>query len=255
MAKPLNKEIFNFILANAQEHGGNLAMLTAKEFNVSRTTAGKYIKILVDSDALIGQGNTKSRTYELTSRTLVAEDIEINDTVQEDVIWRERLLPVLRDLPGNVRAICQHGFTEMMNNVIDHSESSKCHIMATRTSIDVTITVEDFGIGIFEKIRKDFGLADRRLKTLERRAMSLPVWKVGRSSFRPDTRKPCRACRHDLGEVAGQPCRESGARVAGVDSRGHYSPQTVKLEGSSGLRPPRNWNGHVQSSAPLQEYS
>jgi len=39
------------------------------------------------------------------------------------------MAPLLKDLKNNVKEICQYGFTEMVNNMIDHSESNTIRIL------------------------------------------------------------------------------------------------------------------------------
>jgi anti-sigma regulatory factor (Ser/Thr protein kinase) len=67
----------------------------------------------------------------------------------------------------NVLDICQYGFTEMLNNAIDHSASRKCVISYSQNAARIDIFVIDFGIGIFEKIQRDFDLPDPRSALLE----------------------------------------------------------------------------------------
>ena len=55
----------------------------------------------------------------------------------------------------------------MFNNVIDHSEGMAALVGVRRSSFHVEITVKDDGIGIFRKIRRDFGLDDERQAILE----------------------------------------------------------------------------------------
>jgi hypothetical protein len=63
--------------------------------------------------------------------------------------------------------ICQYGFTEMLNNAIDHSGSRDAILRIEQTYSTISMTVIDHGIGIFEKIRRDFELADPRSALLE----------------------------------------------------------------------------------------
>ena len=63
--------------------------------------------------------------------------------------------------------ICQYGFTEMLNNVIDHSLSDDAIISYTQNYCNVSMRIRDHGVGIFEKIQKDFKLADPRSALLE----------------------------------------------------------------------------------------
>jgi anti-sigma regulatory factor (Ser/Thr protein kinase) len=74
---------------------------------------------------------------------------------------------VVRDMPGNVQEVCAYGFTEMVNNVRDHSESQDVVIEATLTAASFTMKVTDHGVGIFHKIMTECGLEDERHAVLE----------------------------------------------------------------------------------------
>jgi anti-sigma regulatory factor (Ser/Thr protein kinase) len=67
----------------------------------------------------------------------------------------------------NIADIAQYGFTEIFNNVIDHSASNECLICYTQNYCEITMFIIDYGIGIFQKIQQTFDLADHRSALLE----------------------------------------------------------------------------------------
>jgi anti-sigma regulatory factor (Ser/Thr protein kinase) len=75
--------------------------------------------------------------------------------------------PELGQLPENVLRIWQHGFTEMFNNAIDHSEGTKIRVEIRRTAVTTEMIVADDGVGIFRKIQSRMGLLDERHAILE----------------------------------------------------------------------------------------
>jgi anti-sigma regulatory factor (Ser/Thr protein kinase) len=77
----------------------------------------------------------------------------------EDVIWRKDISPHLAGTPQNVLQICQYGFTEMVNNAIEHSGSKTLKIKLSQID-KIRFSIIDYGIGIFTKIKDDFGLED-----------------------------------------------------------------------------------------------
>jgi anti-sigma regulatory factor (Ser/Thr protein kinase) len=87
--------------------------------------------------------------------------------LDEDVVWRYKILPNIHGLNKNIVDICQYGFTEILNNVIDHSLSDDAVISYEQNYCMVTMIIIDHGVGIFEKIQKDFKLADARSALLE----------------------------------------------------------------------------------------
>jgi hypothetical protein len=93
--------------------------------------------------------------------------LRINSQLHEDTVWRENMLPMFNGVLPNVVRICEYGFTEMLNNAIDHSNGKKAtaSLIITRNTINMEIL--DDGVGIFEKIRRDLKLDDPRLAILE----------------------------------------------------------------------------------------
>ena len=71
------------------------------------------------------------------------------------------------DLPPNIRDIVHHGFTEMLNNAHDHSCGNFVTVSIEKNAKELSMMVGDDGIGIFEKIRSELNLPDKRLAMLE----------------------------------------------------------------------------------------
>jgi len=87
--------------------------------------------------------------------------------LHEDEVWRENVRPLLDDVPDSVLRICQYGFTEMLNNVVDHSEGTLVAIEVNRTVATIALIVHDNGVGIFHKIKRDLSLDYERYALLE----------------------------------------------------------------------------------------
>ena len=145
----------------------HIARLTADHFKISRAAVARHIALLVKRNVLSASGNTKARTYALV--TSVEERFSLSTMgLQEDVVWRERISPLFsNDIPENIRTICNYGFTEMLNNAIDHSESDTVHISFTVDAAQIFIWIRDFGIGVFRKLMRDLHLNDARHALLE----------------------------------------------------------------------------------------
>jgi anti-sigma regulatory factor (Ser/Thr protein kinase) len=87
--------------------------------------------------------------------------------LQEDLVWRELIAPVVAGLPQNVRHVWHHGSTEMINNAIDHSGGAEVRVEVRRNALDTEVVVADDGEGIFAKIQRALGLHDPREAILE----------------------------------------------------------------------------------------
>jgi anti-sigma regulatory factor (Ser/Thr protein kinase) len=91
----------------------------------------------------------------------------VTSSLEEDVVWIQKIKPLLTDVPENVLGICAHGITEMLNNVIDHSQSPTVQIIVRRNAAKIDLWVLDWGIGIFKKIQQECQLQDIHHAILE----------------------------------------------------------------------------------------
>lgn len=48
--------------------------------------------------------------------------------------------------------ICEYGITEMVNNILDHSNASEFYTVIESDENKVKFTLQDNGIGVFQKI-------------------------------------------------------------------------------------------------------
>ncbi|HSZ56231.1 MAG TPA: DUF4325 domain-containing protein, partial [Tepidisphaeraceae bacterium] len=161
------KEIREFVVSNVRDHSEDIVSLAAEKFQVSRQAVHRHVSALVDRGVLRASGNTRNRSYELVTTEFVDLRIELVPGLEEHAVWEESLRPKLSGLRKNIDAICHYGFTEMFNNVIDHSEGSKSIIHLQVTAADVVIWVADDGVGIFNKVAKALNLPEPRESLLE----------------------------------------------------------------------------------------
>ncbi|MEE4363935.1 MAG: DUF4325 domain-containing protein [Desulfotignum sp.] len=157
--------IKKYIVSNVSKNPNLITSQTCEYFEISRPTVLKYIRELIDSGILEKKGSNRYPNYQLV-KTKYSWDYD-NQDLEEDILWTRDISPKLTDLPGNVKTICQYGFTEMVNNVVDHSGADKLFIRLTIDYLNVLISVMDNGIGIFKKIKEDLGLDHSRQSILE----------------------------------------------------------------------------------------
>lgn len=160
-------EIDAFVLEEVEKHPNDIAKVVAERFSISRQAANKHLARLVADGKLTAEGSTKSRVY--APMLLLDEKFElpVSKALEEHWVWKERVAPLLKDLPKNVFDICYYGFTEMLNNVIDHSGSEWVSIKLKRSSTQIEIQIVDLGVGIFRKLVESLGLPDEQQAALE----------------------------------------------------------------------------------------
>lgn len=160
------EDVRRFILENVSRHPRDISRRTAERFGITRQAVNKHLRRLADEKTLVEEGATRSRIYKLASVASWSEQFGIAG-LEEDMAWRERIAPALGPLPDNVRAIWHHGFTEMCNNAIDHSEGSTISVSVEKTAAATEMMIRDDGVGIFRKIQRGLDLADERHAVLE----------------------------------------------------------------------------------------
>ncbi len=161
------KELRAFILNNVTENPKGIGAITAQRFGISRQAVSRHLNELVEEGLLAARGNTRGRIFELKNYINGALKIDVTEGIEEHVIWRESVRPLLAHLKENALDICEYGFTEMANNVFSHSGSKVLAVRIQRTAVATTLNVYDEGIGIFTKIQNDFNLHDARHALLE----------------------------------------------------------------------------------------
>lgn len=162
-----SQEIQDFIIHNVAAHPDDVSRLTAEKFGLSRVAVVNRLRSLVKDGLLTATGKTKARRYELALLSGVKKTLTITPELQEDEVWTTIVKPHLVGVKENVLGICAHGFTEMFNNVLDHSESTTAKILVGRTAAGIMLEVRDYGVGIFNKIQKALNLSDPQHAILE----------------------------------------------------------------------------------------
>ncbi len=161
MNKPQKKteQIHQFILDNIEDHPSDVTSVIASTFGISRQAAHRHVQKLVGDGLVVAKGSTRDRKYQVKPLVDFTKSLNLNN-LKEDKVWRQYIRPVLDGLPENILQICQYGFTEMVNNAIDHSEGTKLIIAVKRTYKMIELHILDNGVGVFNKIQKEFNLDD-----------------------------------------------------------------------------------------------
>jgi predicted transcriptional regulator len=158
----IRQQALELIAADAHRVGSRLAQAAG----VSRQVANGYLQGLVREGLIEAEGTTRAKTYRLKTLDFVERSYP-REGLQEDVVWRELVVPRVAGLPENVRNIWHFGATEMINNAIDHSGAAEVRVTVRTNALETEVLVADEGEGIFVKIQKALGLHDPRESILE----------------------------------------------------------------------------------------
>lgn len=160
----------SIVIANAI--GGNqphLVNVCAKQLGVSRATIYRHLKEMIANNLIreISEPGKRNKKYEvITHHEVVSFDLE-KTPPDEHAIWITHVKPLLPEVPANVLDLIAYGFQEMVNNVFSHSSAAKLIIGVDYHAFNISISILDDGVGIFQKIKEDFQLTDIREAVFE----------------------------------------------------------------------------------------
>lgn len=146
MRKNNKEQIKRYILQHILEK--DVVIKTVDAFLVSKSSVYNYIKELL-CEGLIEKASDGSYKYVNKIFNYVYENIGIS----EDKIFEKDIVKHVNMYEKNVLSIWRYAFTEMMNNAIEHSQSSKIDVDVISDALGTTIIISDNGIGIFNNIR------------------------------------------------------------------------------------------------------
>ncbi|MRS13276.1 MAG: DUF4325 domain-containing protein [Actinobacteria bacterium] len=156
-----------FIINHVEDHHDDITKVVMAKFGVTRQAVNQHLQRLVSEGALEREGAARARSYRLPPLVRWGREYPITSDLAEDEPWREDVAPLLGQLPANVLNIWHYGFTEMLNNAIDHSGGTRALVEIQKTAASTQILIQDDGIGIFKKIQDALGLVDERHAVLE----------------------------------------------------------------------------------------
>jgi len=160
------REIRAFIIQSIPDHPRDVVNVVRKRFGISRQAVSRYVRELSEEGYITAEGQTKHRKYSLKVLREKKFTVPLRD-LAEDQVWRNEVAPVLKDLPRNVLDIWHYGFTEMVNNAIDHSGGHFLGVDIKMNPLTTRVSVYDDGVGIFRKIKEELHLEDERHAVLE----------------------------------------------------------------------------------------
>lgn len=155
-------------LLNAINRGhADVVARTAEKFDISRQAVHAHIKKLEAAEAINVQRDGRRLSCTLRSDQAFASSYVLDSHLDEGDVWERDIRPLLENLPGNVLNIWHHGFTEMFNNALDHSQGTTITVRVRKSAVTTQIVIEDDGVGIFHKIQQELKLVDPRLAIFE----------------------------------------------------------------------------------------
>lgn len=166
MVKPSRfSELLDSVTRDVVEHPRDITRRYAERLGISRVAAGRYVQRLETEGWIARSGPSTHPIFSPGYKRRVAHSYSLTG-LEEHVIWEKDFKPYF-SLSTNVQNIVAHGFTEMINNAIDHSGGDFVFAWMDQGEHALRIIVYDNGVGIFEKITRSFGLTDVRQALFE----------------------------------------------------------------------------------------
>lgn len=151
------QSIKRYILEKISQQDPSVSRTVANTFFINPSTVHAYMNELVEDNVIrkIKRGQyelvSKEYTYELSREKGELDD----DTYAFEVCLAEHI----SEFADNVQNIWSYAFSEMINNVMDHSQAETVRIVVFQNYLTTRVMIIDNGIGIFQKIKDYFKLA------------------------------------------------------------------------------------------------
>lgn len=158
--------IRSFLIDAVRTGKKNLIGETCEHFGISRQAVNRHLTHLTERGFLESSGTTRARTYRLGPQRRQVQTYSLS-AIAEDRVYTSDFAFVVDGLGKNLEAIWHYGFTEMLNNAIDHSGGSQVEVFAQRNQEWLVLEIRDDGEGIFRRIARLMGLVDPREAILE----------------------------------------------------------------------------------------
>ncbi|CAD5375257.1 conserved hypothetical protein [Rubrivivax sp. A210] len=154
-----------WITAGAVHHGDTLPAQLMERLAIGRRHAHALLARLQAAQWLVAEGPARRRRWLPGPLRQVVRRYALAG-LQEDLPWRQDFAPCFA-LPATVQRMAQHAYTELLNNAIDHSGGGSVTISMRQTPLQLQLLVSDDGCGLFERIGRDFAIADPLLAMFE----------------------------------------------------------------------------------------
>lgn len=168
MKKDRKQEIIDFL----EKFGASTSTQLCEKLAISRQAINVHIGSLISNGRVIKTGATRSAKYYLSEcapkpekykKTLLLENLD------EGAVYDElaTMLNLRARLSSDQESIIHYGFTEMLNNAIDHSRADKCEVLVSLDDAKVEFEIRDRGIGVFHTIASRHSLEDEHAAMIE----------------------------------------------------------------------------------------
>lgn len=146
-----------YILEKIAQGSESLSASVAEAFGISTNTVHSYLRRLQEDNII---AKPKRGEYRLVTNNYVYSlKRSAGELDSETYAFEKCFEKHIKDLPVNVYRIWEYAFSEMINNVVDHSAAEELAILVERNYLNTSVFIIDNGVGIFKKIKEHFLLS------------------------------------------------------------------------------------------------
>jgi len=119
-----------------------------KIFQIGKANKARYV--------LIGEKGIKAAKRQVLQSRKILRNKNLSESDILEEIKQET--GIFLDIPENVSVILEYGFTEILNNAIEHSRSEEIIAVVGKKPNQLVFKITDFGVGIFRNVMKERNL-------------------------------------------------------------------------------------------------
>lgn len=150
--------IILYILEKISTEAQSISKVVSETFGVSPNTIHTYLNELIEKGVIEKLNRGKYKLVNTHSEYTFSRSA---GELESDTLPYDRCLEnAIRHLDGNIQRIWNYGLSEMVNNVIDHSNAENMKLIVIQNYLTTSVVLIDDGVGIFEKIKNHFGLSN-----------------------------------------------------------------------------------------------
>ncbi|MBQ8393787.1 MAG: DUF4325 domain-containing protein [Clostridia bacterium] len=147
-----------YILDKIASGEKSISKVVSEAFGISTNTVHAYLTELINNNTI---AKLKRGEYKLVSEQSFYSFQRSKGELESDTAaYDECLGKKIEHLSENIQHIWAYALSEMVNNVIDHSNAENMHITIAQNYLNTTVIIADDGVGIFEKIKNHFNFTN-----------------------------------------------------------------------------------------------
>lgn len=155
-------DVRDWALSEVDDSPFDLAGVLMRRFAFTRQAAERHLRRLEAAGDLRSRKEGRRRRWMRATRHFTWPVTGLD----EAEAFNDEVVPWL-DVSPRALAVLAYGFTEMVNNVVEHSGSDEVVVQVSQRHGAVELWVGDNGVGAFRKVAQHFGLRDDRAAVLE----------------------------------------------------------------------------------------